>query len=93
MAGRERHPVDIGGVPRGDDEAARIRILADAGNDIGDLVDGRSIACRPRPPLCPIDRTEIAFGVGPFVPNGDAIVAQIFDIGVTTQEPQQLMDD
>src|SRR5437762_5691134 len=30
MAGRERHPVDIGGVPRGDDEAARIRSVSDA---------------------------------------------------------------
>src|SRR6185503_312731 len=40
MARRQGHAVDIGRVPRRHDEAARIRVLADAGDDIGDLVDG-----------------------------------------------------
>ena len=93
MAGRQRHLVDIGGVPRRHDEPARIGVLADAGDDIGDLVDGAAVARRPRAPLRAIDRAEIALLIGPFVPDGYAMVAQILDIGVAAQEPQQLMDD
>ena len=41
----------------------------------------------------PVDRAEIAIGIGPFIPDGDAVVAQIFDVGVALQEPEQLVHD
>jgi hypothetical protein len=40
-----------------------------------------------------IDRSEIAVRIGPFVPDGDAVLLQIADIGVAAQEPDQLVDD
>src|SRR5215831_276151 len=41
----------------------------------------------------PIDRTEIAVGVGPFIPNAHAMLVEVFDIGIAAQEPEQLVDD
>src|SRR5262245_23436856 len=40
-----------------------------------------------------IDRAEVAALVGPFVPDGDAVIVEIFDVGVASQEPEQLVDD
>src|SRR4051812_43709360 len=47
----------------------------------------------PRPPLVAVDRAEVAVGVGPLVPDGDASVLQPLDVGVAAQEPQQLGED
>src|SRR5581483_10945503 len=38
-------------------------------------------------------RPEVAILVGPFVPDGDAVVLQISDVGVAFEEPEQLMHD
>ena len=62
-------------------------------DDIGDLIDRAAVRRRPRAPLPAIDRAEIAVLVGPFVPDRDAVVVEIFDVGVAAQEPQQLVDD
>jgi hypothetical protein len=40
-----------------------------------------------------IDRAEIAVLVGPFVPDGDAVLAQIGDVRVPFQEPEELVHD
>ena len=40
-----------------------------------------------------IDRTQLAIGVGPFVPDGDAMLLQPMDIGFAAQEPEQFIDD
>ena len=40
-----------------------------------------------------VDRSEIAFRVGPLVPDGDAVFAEVADIGVPFQEPEQLVDN
>src|SRR5690349_15090745 len=40
-----------------------------------------------------VNRTEIAAGVRPFIPDRDAVLLQIADIGVAGEEPQQLVDD
>src|SRR5262245_502590 len=40
-----------------------------------------------------IDRPEVAALVGPFVPDRDAVLVEIFDVGVAGQEPKQLVDD
>ena len=61
--------------------------------DVGDLVDAASVRRRPRSPLRAIDRAEIAIGVGPFVPDRDAVVPEIFDVGVAFEKPQQLVHD
>ena len=40
-----------------------------------------------------VDRAEIAVLVGPFVPDGDTVLVEIFDVGVAAQEPEQFVDD
>ena len=60
---------------------------------LSDLIDTLSASRRPRPPLVAIDRAKLAVGVGPFVPDGDAMLIQQPHIGRALQEPQQLMDD
>jgi len=51
------------------------------------------MAIRPGAPLLAIDRAEIAILVGPFVPDRNAMIPKVFDVGVAGQEPQKLMDD
>jgi hypothetical protein len=40
-----------------------------------------------------VDRPQFAALVRPVVPNGDAMLVEIFDVGVAGEEPQQLVDD
>ena len=93
MAGRQRHVLDIAGVPGGDDVAARIGIVFQAVQQAGDLVDLASVRGFPVSPLMAVDRAEVAVFVGPFVPDAYAVFLQGTDVGVAAQEPQQLMDD
>src|ERR1700722_15062785 len=93
MARRQRHLVDVGRVPGGNDQAARIRIAPDHGDDVGDLVDLAAVGRRPRAPLLAVDRSELAALVRPFVPDGNAVVVEVLDVGVAGEEPEQLMDD
>ena len=93
MTRRQRHLVDVGRIPRAHDQPPRIRIAPDHVDDIGDLVDASPIRRRPGAPLRSIDRAEIAVGVGPFVPDRNAVVFEIFDVGVAFEEPQQFVDD
>ena len=41
----------------------------------------------------PIDRSEVAVLIGPFVPDVDIVVEQILDVRVSLEEPQQFVDD
>src|SRR5215470_16850692 len=93
MARRQRHAFDLGRIPSGDDQPARIGIAADFIDHIGDLIDAAAVRRRPRAPLVAVDRTEIAVLVGPFIPDAHAVLVEIFDIGIAAQEPEQLVDD
>ena len=41
----------------------------------------------------PIDRAQIAFLIGPLIPNRHAVGIERADIGVAGEEPQEFMDD
>ena len=41
----------------------------------------------------PVHGTQFAFFVRPFVPDADAVLLEVSDIGVATQEPQEFVDD
>ena len=93
MTWRQRHLVDISRIPGTDDQPPRIRIALDHVDHVGDLVDAAAVRRRPGAPLRSIDRAEIAIGVGPFVPDRNAIVFQILDVGVAFEKPQQFVND
>ena len=93
MARRQRHPVDVGGVPGGDNQAPGIRTAADGLDDAGHLVNGATVRPGPGAPLPSINRPEIALLVRPFVPDRDAVVIEIFDIGIAGEKPEQLVGD
>ena len=92
MARRQRHAFDLGRIPSGDDQPARIGIAADFIDDIGDLIDAAAVRRRPRAPLVAVDWTEVTVLVGPWVPDAHAVLVEIFDIGVAAQEPEQLVN-
>ncbi len=93
MAGRQRHLVDIAGIPSRDDQPPRIRIGLERLDDPAELVDRGSIPRRPRTPLRSIDGPQIAVFIGPLIPDSHPVIVQVFDVGVTPDEPQELMHD
>ena len=93
VAGRQRHLRDVGDVPRADDVPAAVGVAPDLLDDLGDLVDVPTVRGRPRAPLVAVDRPEVAVVVGPLVPDRDAAVLEPLDVGVASEEPQQLGED
>ena len=93
VAGRQLHVRYVGHVPGRDDHAARVRIVPDLVHHLRNLVDVFAIRRRPAAPLVAVDRAQVAVGVGPLVPDGDAVFLQVGDVGRALQEPQQLVDD
>ena len=93
MARRQRHPRDVGDVPGGHDQAARIGVGLDVADQLRDLVDVFAGRRRPRAPLGAVDRTEFAVRIGPFVPDRDAVRLQVLRVGRPRQEPQQFVED
>ena len=93
MAGRQGHLVDVPGVPGADDQAARVRVGLDLFNHACYLVYGRPVRRGPGSPLHAVHRAQFAVFVGPLVPDGDAVVAQVPDIRLAPEEPQQLVND
>jgi hypothetical protein len=62
-------------------------------DDTAELVDLAAVRGGPTAPLLAVDGTQVAALVGPFVPDGHRIVAQILDVRFAFQEPQQLVND
>ena len=58
-----------------------------------DLIDLAAVGGAPAAPLLAVHRPELAALVGPLVPDRDAVLAQVGDVGVAAQKPQQLVDD
>ena len=60
VARRQRHLLDIGNIPRRNDDATRIGTLADEVYSLLNLVDSLAIWTRPRTPLIAINMVQIA---------------------------------
>lgn len=75
----ESHFWHVGGIPSGDDDAARVGIVFEHVEGLGDLVDvaflikalvfAGFIVGFPFAPLIAVNGTEFAFFIGPSVPN------------------------
>jgi signal peptidase I len=87
------HLRQIGHIPGADDQSAAVGRLFYLRDQLGDLVDGLAISAIPATPLFAIDGSELAVCIGPFVPDGYAMVVQVFDIRLAAQEPEQFIDD
>jgi len=93
VARRQGHLVDLPGVPRADQVAARVGVVFERVDHRGDLVDVAAVGRGEGPPLAAVDRAQFAVGVGPGVPDFDAVLLQVGDVGVALEKPQQLVDD
>ena len=93
MAGSQRHLRNIRRVPGGDDQAPRIGVAADLGEHFGDLVDDAAIRLLPAPPLMTVNRPQLTLLIGPLIPDRDAVVPEVFDVGIAGEKPDQLVDD
>ena len=80
MAGRQRHVVDLGYIPGGDDVAARVGVVFQHVQRSRDLVNVPAVGGRPAAPLHTVNGAEFAVGGGPFVPNGDAVFVEEGDV-------------
>ncbi len=92
VTGGERHVIDLSRVPGRDDQSAAVGVVFDLLDEVRDLVGGAA-GLREAAPLVAIDGAKVAVFVGPFVPNADAVVFEVFDIGVTIEEPQEFVND
>ena len=61
---------------------ARVGIVLDGVDEIGNLVDASPVEGRPRAPLITVNRAEITVFVGPIVPDRDVMFVEVLDIGV-----------
>ncbi len=93
MARRQRHLVEIGGVPR---RRARGAASQDCGGFRSAGLSADRACARQRPPLTAIacrTRSKLAVCVRPFVPDGDAVFLEITNVRIARDEPQKLMHD
>ena len=93
VARGQRHLVHLGGVPSGHQHSPGVRIPLNCVDDHRQLVDSPSIRSRPGTPLMPVNRAQVAVLIGPFVPNGDAMVLEILHVRISGDKPQELVDD
>ncbi len=70
-----------------------IGIAFNALDDPRDLIDVLTVGTRPGSPLISVDWSKLAVFVGPLVPDADAVFFQISDVGLTSQKPEQLVND
>ena len=62
-------------------------------DELTDLIDLPSIGGRPGTPLITVNRAQIAFVVGPFIPDADAMFVEVSDVGTSGKKPQKFVDD
>src|ERR1700693_6262087 len=93
MAGQQCHPLQFADVPRAHDDAPRVRVALQLLDHARQLIDGAAVGGRPTTPLSAVHGAEISVLVGPFVPNTDAVFAQVPHVSVAAQKPQEFVDD
>ncbi len=93
VAGHEGHISQIRNVPRTYDDAAAVRLFSDEANGFGHLVVLDAVRSGPTAPLFPIHWAEVPVLIGPLVPDANAVVPEVANVGVSLQEPQQLVNN
>jgi len=93
VARHQRHLLQFANVPCGHDDSTAVGVAANLVDCDFDLVDYPSVIGLPLSPLFAVDGPEFALLIDPFVPDPDLVVLQIAYVGVSREEPQQLVDD
>lgn len=62
-------------------------VVLEVVHELGDLVNSGAVGFAPVTPLRAVNRAKIAFFVCPFVPDTDAIVSEVGDVGLAAQKP------
>ena len=91
VAGRQRHLRHRCDVPGAHDQPPRVGFLADLLQHLAELVDAAAFRRRPGAPLHPVNRTELAVLIRPFIPDADPGFPQAAHVRLAAQEPQQLV--
>src|ERR1035437_3830567 len=89
----QSHSGHISHIPGTYNEAPRIGIFPYLLDELRNLVYMFSVACIPGTPLMPVNRSEVAVFIRPFIPNTYAIFFQVFYVGIALQNPQQFVYD
>ena len=67
--------------------------MLEALDDLGNLIERRTIGPAPAAPLSAVDSAQVALIVGPLVPDFDFVFIQVANVGVTTQKPKEFVHD
>ena len=89
---RKGHLVHLAGIPGGDEHPAGVRIVPYLVDDLAELVDAPSVRSRPAAPLVAVNRAKVAVFVSPLVPDCDPVVLEIPYVGISGNEPQELVN-
>ena len=93
VAGGKGHFRDFSHIPGGDDVAARGGIIFESVDEFGNLVDGGTVFFRPRAPLLPVNRAEVAIFVRPFIPDADFVFLEVGNVGVSFEKPEKFVNN
>ena len=93
MTWRQRHTVDLRGIPRRDDQASAVRRSLDLFNYVVDLIDAYAVGATPVAPLRAVNATKLTFLIGPLVPNRNSVFVEITHVRFAAQKPEQLVND
>lgn len=93
VTGRKGHAIDLPHVPGVHNQTPAVRMGLDHPDHIGNLIDRAPVRSGPGTPLFGINRAELPPFIRPFVPNRDAVILEILNIGVPLQEPEKFIDD
>ena len=93
VARRQRHGIHFGGIPGADDEPAAVRVLANLGDHLIDLMNRTAVGTPPIGPLGTVHAPQITIRIGPLVPNAHPVLLQPAHVGVAPEEPEQLVGD
>ena len=93
MAGHECHFVELGNIPGAHNHAARVGVGFERFHQLGNLVNVAAVGGGPAAPLHAINRTQLAVGPRPFVPDADATLFEPVVVAGAGQKPEQFLDD
>ena len=70
-----------------------MRVVFESINEALNLIDDLAVVTFPGAPLLTVDGAELAVFICPLVPDADAVFLKVGDIGLSLEEPEQLVNN